>query len=116
MPIAGIDYPITNSVAGPLVINTNQISPAVLFSYLWANAQNVIIEFSIIRGSITEVGRMMISTDGSSVSFSTDRTEKQDTGISFFPVLSGPSIEIQYNSDNSGGNANFWYSTRILFR
>lgn len=117
MPLLpGIDYGISNPIIGPLNISNNQGTPAVLFSYPWSTAKNVVIEYSLVRGASTEVGRIMISTDGSTVSHSTDVTNGANSGVNFLVALSGPNIELQYISNNSGSSGNFWYTQRSLYK
>lgn len=114
--LAGIDYAMADNVVGPLTIGADQMIPAVLFSYSWSAARNVVIDYSIVRDGIIENSKMKISTDGHSISFIIDRTNLKTTGVMFFPVINGDNLEVKYSSDNSGGNADFWYSQRNLLK
>src|SRR5271166_1746955 len=115
MPLLpGLDYQLTNPIVGPIAINNNQGTPMVLVGYPWAFAQNVVFEYSLVRGMITEVSRILVSTNGTTISWSNDATNQAGTGVTFMVMLSGANVEIQYMSDNSGSSGNFWYTQRTL--
>lgn len=112
--IPGINYAITANMVGPLAISNNQVSPAILFSYPWASAPNVVIEYSIVRGAINEAGRIYVSTNGTVVSVANDKANTSDTGVTFSFAISGSNIEAQYTSTNIGTSAQLWYNKLVL--
>jgi hypothetical protein len=108
--IPGISYPITGNVSGPVVLNDNQSSPSNILVYAWSGSQNVQIDYSIIRGSVNETGRLLISTDGVNVSFSRDGENTTESGVTLSAVISGANVELQYISTSNGHAGQFFYS------
>jgi hypothetical protein len=112
MPLfPGVDY-LTQLVLGPLTVNDNQASPTTLF--ILGAPINAVIEFSVVRGTITAIGRFLLSTNGTIISLEQDGTSAALTGIAFSAALSGGSAQIQYTSTSTGQPAQFYYTTRNI--
>jgi hypothetical protein len=111
--IPNIDYP-TQIVAGPLTIVDGQISPAILFTLPTGSSPNIIIEYSIVRGTLTEVGNIQCSTNGSVISLSQDDTGTNLTGVTLTPGISGPNLQVLYTSTAIGQAGQLWYSIRNI--
>lgn len=111
--IPGIDYPV-QIVIGPLTINDNQMVQSVLFSLPISSSPNIVVEYSIIRGAITEVGRIMVSTNGSAISLSDDNTGTNNTGVFISSSISGSNLQVQYLSSSLGYGGQFWYTIRNI--
>lgn len=109
-----IDYQVQNPLSSDITLNNDQMSPATIFTLDSTTVKSAIVEYSIIRGSTTEVGRIFITTDGISLSFEVDKTNNVDTGILLTGSLSGSNINAQYISNNTGQSATFRYSQRVL--
>jgi hypothetical protein len=85
------------------VIADNQATPATLISYSKASYPHTVISFSIDRGGETEVGTILVATNGTDVSISPNSTYTNlGTGVTFNAIISGANVEVQYISDNSG--------------
>jgi hypothetical protein len=87
-----------NSVA----IANNQSSPAQVFAINYVNSENIVVDFSILRGTQKETGTLFMTTDGTNVSVTSNSAELSPTGVSFSGILSSGQIELLYTSDNSG--------------
>lgn len=111
--LPNIDY-LTEIVIGPLTITDNQISPAVLFTLPTSSSPNIIVEYSIIKGTLTEVGSFQVSTNGSVISLSQDDTGTNLTGVTISPVISGPNLQVRYTSTMTGSSGQFWYTIRNI--
>jgi hypothetical protein len=111
--LPNINYP-TQIIAGPITINDNQVTPSVLFSLAIGTSPNIIVEYSIIRGTVSEIGRIMVSTNGANISLSNDNTGTNLTGVLLSPAISGPNLEVQYISSHISQSGRFWYSVRNI--
>jgi hypothetical protein len=115
MPLLpGVDYQIPASVVPDVILANDQNTPAILFTLDVSNVKNYIIEYSIIRSTTTEVGRMLISTDGVSLSFEIDRANNVDTGVTIFGNLSGSNVLARYMSTNTGQTGTLRYFSRPI--
>lgn len=102
---------IYKSLQGPVTLLNNQVSPQTAFTYALSN-KFAVVEYSVLRNTSTSVGRLLITTNGSSVSISDDNVSVGTPGITFSAIISGPNIVIQYVSTNVGFNADFKYTFR----
>ena len=102
---------IYKSLQGPVTLLDNQGSPQTAFTYALSN-KFAVVEYSILRNTSTSVGRLLITTNGSSVSISDDNIFVGTPGITFSAIISGPDIVVQYVSTNMGFNADFKYTFR----
>lgn len=104
----------SSGIIGPLTINDNEASPQALVTYDASDYPFVIIEFSCVRDGIYQVGRMMISNNGTDVGFSEDSvpTDIAGLGITFSAVISGTDVVLQYVSTSTGFAASFKYTVR----
>lgn len=90
----------------------NQASAANLIAYAATN-DVAIIEYSIKRGAANvRVGRLMVATDGTTVSVTDDFNEQGTAGVNFSAVISGSDIQLQYTSTSTGTAGTFKYSFR----
>jgi hypothetical protein len=101
----GADYWETSSLNSAVLAN-NQVSPADIFAINWLGSENMIMDYSIARGTSKEVGTMHITTDGTTVGIATSNVENNGyPGIAFSASIVGSVIHIQYTSSNSGSTA-----------
>lgn len=117
MPILPfIDFQPSSSLNGPYTLMNDQISPAVAFSFSVSTLRSVVIEYSIIRSSTTEAGRILITTDGTNLGYSIDKENNTsgDCGIILTVGLSGSNVQISYVSTNTGQNGTIQYVQRNL--
>lgn len=98
----GADYWEVSSLNSAALAN-NQASPADIFSINWLGSENMIMDYSILRGTAKEAGTLYITTDGTNVGIATANVEANGyPGIQFSGVIVGSAIHIQYTSDNTG--------------
>lgn len=85
------------------VLAANQISSTV-FSIAAVGSENIIISYSVIRGTRKQTGHMYIAADGSAnASLANQSAPLGDVGMSFWADYSGGSLRLRYSSDNSSG-------------
>jgi hypothetical protein len=98
----GQDYWEQSSLNSAALAN-NQVSPADIFAINWAGSENIIVDYSILRGSAKETGTITITTDGTNVGIATGNVDASGSaGVLFSAVIVGAQIHLQYTSDNSG--------------
>ncbi len=115
MPLLpGIDYQIQPTLSSDIILANDQNTPANLFALDVSSIKSYIVEYSIIRSSTTEVGRIFIATDGTTLSFEIDKANNVDTGVTIFANLSGSNVQARYMSTNTGQTGVFRYSVRSL--
>ena len=100
----GADYWEVSSLNSAVLTN-NQVSAADIFAINWLGSENMIMDYSVSRGTTKEVGTLYITTDGTNVGIATANVESSGyPGIQFSGAIVGSAIHIQYTSDNSGSN------------
>lgn len=112
--LPGIDYQVSNPLSSQITLNNDQSSALTLITLDSTIVKTAVIEYSIIRGSTAEVGRMLVTTDGITLSFEVDKANNVDTGVVLLGSMSGTNVLIQYLSSNTGQTGTFRYSTRVL--
>lgn len=83
-----------------------------IFTVTASGSENIIIDFSILRGTVKETGTMWITQNGTVVDFSTGGSFTGATGVSFSASIATGTLHVSYTLDNSGSNATFKYSTK----
>jgi hypothetical protein len=115
MPLLpGIDYQFPAPVVPDIVLANDQNTPATLFTLDISSVKNYIVDYSIIRGTTTEVGRIFITTDGTSLSFEIDKANNVDTGVTIFGNLSGSDVVARYMSTNTGQSGTMRFFSRPI--
>ncbi len=112
--VPGVDYQVSNPLSSDIILNNDQSSLLTLVTLDSTTVKSCVVEYSIIRGATTEVGRLFIATDGNTLSLEQDKANNVDTGISILGNISGSNILIQYLSTNTGQAGTFRYSSRVL--
>lgn len=101
---------LIKALQGPVTLLDNQTNQTI-FSYDVIN-KYAIIEYSILRNTDTQVGRLLVTTNGSSTSLSDDNTFIGTPGVTFSAAISGSNILIRYTTSSNGFDASFKYSFR----
>ena len=115
MPLLpGIDYQIPASIVPDVILANDQNTPATIFTLDVSSTKNYVVDYSIIRSTTTEVGRIFISTDGTSLSFEIDKANNVDTGVTIFGNLSGSTVLARYMSTNTGQTGMLRYFARPI--
>ena len=107
----GSDYFEESSLNSASLAN-NQAAPANIYSIAYAGSENQIVEYSIVRGSAYEIGRILLTTDGSTVAITVDNAGLSSTGITFSADISGSNMRLRYTSDNSGSTGTMKWSVK----
>jgi len=99
----GADYWEVSSLNSAALAN-NQVAQATWASFAWLGSENMIVDYSILRGTAKETGTIIITTDGTNVGLATANvnTNAVNAGITFFGVISGSNINLNYTSTNTG--------------
>jgi hypothetical protein len=95
------------------VVNDNQTSPATLFSDTNVTKnQSMIVDYSIARGSTRETGILIITNDGTNISFTQQYSASNGpAGVTFSVILSSGYVILQYTSTSTGSAGTFKWST-----
>ena len=98
------------ALQGPFTVLDNQASPATLFSYTASTALYAVFEYSILKNGSYRVGRLLVATDGSSMtSESDDFVETGTSGVVLSAIYSGGNVIIQYTSTLTGASGSMKY-------
>lgn len=104
--IIGIDIIVSaDTPVGPFTLLDAQGSPTNIITYATASYSYVQLQYGITRNGVTRTGRLMVSNNGTLVSYSDDDVDLSDLGITLSASISGPSLQIQYTSTATGFNA-----------
>lgn len=90
--------------------NNNEV--ADLFSLAYSGSENIIVDFSIVRGTVKEIGSMHVTTDGTTVAVAPFGTGIGSSGVVFSGNISGSNLHLSYDSDNSGVGGTISYFIR----
>lgn len=74
--------------------------------------ENVIITYSLIRGTNKEIGQIYITHNGTTVSTVVTGTTVGAPGVTFAAILDAGNLEVSYTSDNSGPTGTLKYSVK----
>lgn len=108
----GQDYWELSSLMSTSILD-NQSTPQNIFSIPYLGSENIIVDYSIMRGSTKETGSIFITTNGTDVALSTAGSSVGATGVSFSAVINGSDIELQYTSDAMGSTGQMkWFVKR----
>ena len=87
----------TTDIAGVVGVNNNATT----------------VEYKIIRGADTRLGKLKIIPVGSTLAYDDEYLESSDTGVTLLPVLNAGIIELQYTA-TAGSNATLTTTSRTL--
>lgn len=91
--------------AASIVNNTT----GTVFSVNYLGSENMIIPYSILRGSVKETGQLFLTTDGSTVSVTKSTAYIGSSGVEFSASISVGVMTLSYTSDNSGSAGTLKY-------
>jgi hypothetical protein len=83
-----------------------------IFTVGYVGSENIIMDYSIIRGSTKAVGTLHIVTDGTDVSISDTSAFILDTGVDFEAYIDGTDLVLSYLSTDTGDTALLKYSVK----
>lgn len=105
----GADY-WEQSALFPFNIPNN--SSGNVFSIAALGSENMIVDYSLQRGTVKVTGQLYITQDTVTGAIADGSAQFADVGITFDAVISGSNIELTYLSDNSGFPALMKYSIK----
>lgn len=107
----GVDYWEQSAlVTSTLADNTTN---GTVFSVNFAGSENMIVDYSIVRGSLKETASLYITTDGTNVSVTDGGANLNGpSGISFDGIISGSLIVLRYTTTSTGTAASMKYSIK----
>ncbi len=94
-------------------ITLSDNTTANVFSIPYANAQNLIVDYSLVRNGTKEAGQLLITTDGSTVGVSSLSSATLPNGVLFSGLISGSNLILQYTTTSVGvaGTLSYAYTT-----
>jgi hypothetical protein len=103
-------------------LNNNQSSAATINEFPGLNKKGLSIKYKIERNANTRTGEMIISSDGTNISYSDDFVEANaSVGVTLSAVLDdkdstdgSETIQLQYTSTNATYTSTFDYQTTII--
>lgn len=94
-------------------LNTSTLADATtngtVFSVAYAGSQNIIVNYSIIRNGLKEIGTLPITTDGTNVAISDTASQTASTGVTFSGVISGSDLVLRYTTTSTGSAGTMSY-------
>jgi hypothetical protein len=97
------------NLQGPITLTNNTTGTA--FTYTAASYPFSFIKYSILRNGAYRCGTLLVTSDGTTaVMADNGYTELGTTGVTFFASISGPNVQLQYITTNTGSPATFKYS------
>lgn len=85
---------------------------ASLFTITLAGSENLIVDYSIIRGTRKETGTLHITSDGTSVAVTTSGAYIGASGVTFSGDISAGTLRVRYTADGSSGIPTVKYYVR----
>jgi len=92
---------------------TDNTINGTVFSVNYAGSQNMIVDYSLIRGSFKETGSLYVTTDGTNVSVVVGGANLNGpSGVTFSGTISGPQIYLYYTTTSTGTSTTMMYSVK----
>jgi hypothetical protein len=99
-------------LSNPFTLLDGQSSPTTIVSFDQNLFPFIVLEYSLRRGGDTQVGRMLITNNGTTASLEDDKVDTAALGVAFTASLSGGQVLLQYMSTTSGFTSIFKYAAR----
>lgn len=105
----GADYFEQSSIKTSTLVDN---STANLITVSYPGSENMIIDYSIIRGTLKETGQLFVTTNGTDATVTRQNTFIGDVGVEFSASISVGDLEIAYTTTSTGTNATMKYSVK----
>ena len=105
----GTDYWEVSSLHTTLL---NDNTTDNVFTVNFANSENIIVDYSLLRGTVKETGTIHITTDGINAVATTTGAYIGSSGVAFTADISGPQIRLRYTTTSTGSSATMKYYIR----
>lgn len=83
-----------------------------VFSVAYSGSQNIVVEYSILRGTSKVVGSMFITTDGTTAVVAGSDAELSLAGVTFSAAISGSNLILQYTTTSTGSAGTMKFEMR----
>lgn len=102
-----------NTLSGNMIITDNQPTPQVLFTYSASVFTNMVMDYSLVRGTNYFVGTAWVVTDGSSIAVLTQQgTSIGSTGIIIDANYNAGNVQVSYTSTSTGSSGSMKVAIR----
>lgn len=105
----GTDYWEVSSLKTTSLSNNTTGS---VFVVNFAQSENMIVDYSLLRGAVKETGTIHVTTDGVSAVATTTGAYIGSSGVAFSADIIGPQIRLRYTTTNTGSTATMKYYLR----
>lgn len=72
-----------------------------IFTVNVTGSENVIVDYSVVRGTGKETGSILITSDGTSASLARVNSYLNDIGVDFSAIINTGNLELNYTSDDT---------------
>lgn len=108
----GVDYWEQSNINTTIIAN-NVVAATDIFSIAWAQSENIIVDYSIVRGTTKETGTIHLTTDGTTIGIASNGVDTgNNAGVNFHGAISGSNLKLQYTSSNSGSTGQMKWSVK----
>lgn len=83
-----------------------------IFSVNVTGSENIIVSYSVVRGTGKETGEIFITSDGTSVNLSRTNAFLNDIGVDFSTTINTGNLELNYTSDNTSSGTMKYFVKR----
>lgn len=80
-----------------------------VFSITLAGNENVVVNYSLVRGSAKETGVILVTSDGTAAQVAASSATINTTGVAFFADISGSNLRLRYTASNTGVSGTMKY-------
>jgi len=98
--------------SGLLSASLSDNSTGEIFSVNVTGSENMVIDYSIIRGSNKTTGTLHITSDGTTADVADTGVDLGTVGVSFDATVTLGVLALNYTADNSGSSATMKYNLR----
>lgn len=106
----GTDYFEQDALATSTL--TDNTVNGTVFSVGFSGSENILVDYSMIRGTSKETGTLAITTDNTNVAVSTQGAATADLGVLFNGIISGGDLILRYTTTSTGSDVTMKYSLR----
>lgn len=103
---SGTDYWELSSLKTTAMLNN---TTGNVFTVAVAGSENMIVNFSILRGATKITGQIQITSDGTTANCSPDGAYIGSNGVTLFTDVSAGLLRLRFTTDNSGSAATMKY-------
>lgn len=83
-----------------------------IFTIGATGSENVIVDYSILRSGIKEVGTLLVTHDGTNASYANSSTGLGATGVSFSADINAGNLRVRYTTTAASASATFKFTVK----